>query len=96
MGRSAKKQARIEQQIAELDLARHNGLMRCIASIVCFTVLIIVKLSLTTAGVEWANTVWANGALFVLALVAAGFAGIGSRDWRRAKTEMEGLEQKRR
>lgn len=94
MGRGIKGKARLQQREGELELAKRNGMMRCIAAIICFTVLIIVKLSLVYSGVEWANSMAANAAIFILALVAAGFAGIGTRDWRRAKDELEGIRQK--
>lgn len=96
MGRASKKRAKLQQQAADLELAKRNGMMRCIVAIICFTVLIIVKLSLTYSGVEWANSVQANGAIFILALVAAGFAGIGSRDWKRAKDQLAAVQQKLR
>lgn len=92
--RISKKKA--QAKIAQLEIKKRNGLMRCIAAIVCMVVLIAVKLSFTYAGAEWANSMVANGALFILALVAAGFAGIGSRDWTRARKEIEGLQQQMR
>lgn len=96
MARNSNKKAKLQQQIAESDLRRRNGMMRCIAAIVGFAVLIILKLSLSGSGVEWVDTMAANATFFVMALVAAGIAGIGSRDWKRAKDEGDALRQKLR
>ncbi|WP_251213028.1 hypothetical protein [Adlercreutzia murintestinalis] len=94
MGRTSTKKAKLQQQIDELELKKRNGMMRCIVAIVCFIVLIVLKLTLQGSGVEFVNTVQANGVFFVIALVAAGFAGIGSRDWARARREQAALLQK--
>ncbi len=96
MARMSNKKAKLQQQIAELDLKRRNGMMRCIAAIVGFAVLIVLKLSLSSNGAAWVDTTVANGIFFVMALVAAGIAGIGSRDWRRARMEIAALSQKLR
>ena len=50
MARMSNKKAKLQQQIAELDLKRRNGMMRCIAAIVGFAVLIVLKLSLSSNG----------------------------------------------
>lgn len=94
MARGGNKKAKLQQQIAQLDLKRRNGMMRCIAAIVGFAVLIVLKLSLSSSGAAWADTEVANGVFFVMALVAAGIAGIGSRDWKRARDEIAALSQR--
>ncbi|WP_165061469.1 MULTISPECIES: hypothetical protein [unclassified Adlercreutzia] len=94
MSRNSKNKAKIKQQIYELKLKKRNGFMRCIAAIVGFAVLIVIKISLSSNGVEWASTTVANAIFFIMALVAAGFAGLGSRDWRHARDEILALNQK--
>lgn len=96
MARSSTKKAKLQQQLGELELKRRNGFMRCIAAIVGFAVLIVLKLTLSSSGAAWVDTTVANAVFFAMALVAAGIAGIGSRDWKRAKTEMEALQQRLR
>lgn len=79
------KNQKLRNEIAELEIKKRNGLMRAVAAFVGMFVLILGKLLLADAGVEWVNEQWVNMALFVLALVAAGICGIGARDWKRAK-----------
>ncbi len=93
---SNKKRQRIENEIAQLEIKKRNGLMRGVAAFVGMVVIIVVKTSLTTAGYEWANTQWVNLGMFVLALVAAGVAGIGMRDWQRARNAIKAREQQLR
>lgn len=82
-----------QQRIAELEHKKRSGLIRCVASIVLFAIIIALKLSLQPVFV-WLNSTAANAAIFILALVAAGFAGIGSRDWTRARRELESLSNR--
>lgn len=96
MSRGAKKQKQIQAEIAELELKKRNGLMRCIAAIVIFIVLIIVKVTLVNQNVEWASSDFANIAIFVLALVFAGICGMGSRAWVNAKRQIEALQERLR
>ena len=95
---SKKKGKNAQQQIAELRVKRRAGLIKVIAAIAGLTALIIVKQNLMMAGVEWASSEPANLGIFLAAVVAAGFAGYGSRDWRRAgqkKDQLQGSQGKR-
>ena len=67
-----------------------------IAAVVIMVVLIFIKTTATIQGAAWANTQMANMAIFVAAIVAAGFAGYGSRRWNRARKEIISLTSKRR
>lgn len=93
MASISKKQRRLENEIAQLKIKKRNGLMRAAAAFVAMVVIIALKTSFTTAGYEWANTQIANMGIFILALVAAGVVGIGTRDWNRAKKAIEAREQ---
>lgn len=88
MSRGSNKKKQRENQIAELKIKKRNGLMRAIVAFVGLAVCIFIKLSLTNMGFEWANSNVANMIIFVLALVAAGIAGFGSRDWMRSKQKI--------
>ena len=88
---SKKKGKNAQQQIAELRVKRRAGLIKVIAAIAGLTALIIVKQNLMMAGVEWASSEPANLGIF-LAAVVAGFAGYGSRDWRRAGQKIDQLQ----
>lgn len=90
---SNKKKQRLKNEIAHLEIKKRNGLMRGIAAFVVMIVLIALKTGFTTAGYEWANTMVANMAIFILAIVAAGIAGVGMRDWQRARLAIRAREQ---
>lgn len=90
------KKNKSAQRIAELEVKGRSGLIRMVAAIAGFAALIAVKVNLTTAGFEWANSQAVNAAFFILALVFAGVAGYGSRAWYRARNEIRALQQGRR
>lgn len=89
---SKKKGKNAEQQIAQLRVKRRAGLIKVLASIAGLTVLIMVKQTLVANGVAWASSEVANIGIFIAAVVAAGFAGYGSRDWRRAGQRIDQLQ----
>lgn len=91
-----KKKKRLENEIAQLEIKKRNGLMRGIAAFVGMFVLIALKTGFTVTGYEWANTQFANMGIFILALVAAGIAGLGMRDWQRSKQAIQAKEQQLR
>lgn len=93
---SKKGKERRAQRVQELEAKKRAGLIQVIAAIVIMVVLIIIKTTFSTAGAEWANSQIANMAIFVCALVAAGFAGYGSRQWNRARKELDALGAGRR
>lgn len=93
---ASKKEQRQQAQIAELEIKKRNGMMRAVAAFVVLFVLIFIKTSLTSAGVEWANSQIANMGIFVIAIVAAGFCGIGTRDWNRARKALDAIYAKRK
>lgn len=87
--KNSKKRA---QEIAELEVKKRSGLVRMIAAIVVFAALIMVKTTLVSNGVEWANTTVANGVFFALALIFAGVAGWGSYAWSNANRKLKQLQ----
>lgn len=89
---SNKKKQRLENEIAQLEIKKRNGLMRGMAAFVGMIVIIVLKTGFTMAGYEWANTELVNMGMFVLSLVAAGVAGIGMRDWQRARVAIRARE----
>lgn len=92
MASNSKKQRRIQNEIAGLEIKKRNGMVQAILAFVALAVLISIKLNLVAQGFEWANSIVANGAIFILALVAAGVAGIGTRNWQRARRAIESLK----
>lgn len=94
MARKSNKKRLLQEQIAELEIRKRNGLMRAVAAFVGLAVIIAVKLSLEGQGVEWASSTFANLGLFVLAVVAAGVAGMGTRAWRKSRDQIQTLKNK--
>lgn len=89
---SAKREARIQA----LEVKKRSGFVQVVAALVVMVVLIIIKTTFTAMGAAWANTQVANMGIFLCAIVAAGFAGYGSRKWNRARKELASLNSKRK
>ena len=90
----SKKERRAREEIAQLEIKKRNGMMRAVAAFAGLAVLIAIKVNLAYQGVEWANTMIANGAIFILAVVAAAIAGMGTRTWNRARMQIQALQIK--
>lgn len=94
MSRGGNKKKQIQNRISELEIRKRNGMMRAIVAFVGLAVCIAVKLHFEYQGAEWANSMYASLALFILALVAAGVAGMGTRAWKKCRDEIRALEAK--
>lgn len=94
MGRGNNKKKAIQAQIYQLQQQKKAGMARAVAAFVGLAALISLKLALQGQGFEWANSTFANMLLFVLAIVAAGVAGMGTRAWQKARTQISQLEKK--
>lgn len=94
MARNSKKKKVIQEQIYQLERQKRNGMLRAVVAFAALAFCIWIKLTLQGQGVEWANSTFANLVLFVLALVAAGVAGMGTRAWQKARAQIARLEKK--
>ncbi|NGM16429.1 hypothetical protein GMI70_00115 [Eggerthellaceae bacterium zg-893] len=94
MGHSSTKKKRLLEQKAELKSKRRSGLIRVIAPIAGFVVAAAIKTAGEASGATWATSSFVNAAFFVGAIVLAGVAGYGSRDYRRATLEIREIEDK--
>lgn len=94
MGQVSTKKRRNLERIAELELKKRNGLMRVVAAIVAFVVITAVKEICVAQGVEMASHMVVNAMFYLTALVLAGVAGFGSRDYARANNEIKALREK--
>lgn len=92
----SKGQRRIEQQIDELEIKKRSGLVRMVFAIVFFAALIVVKTGLASAGVAWANDSFVNAGFFILAVVFAAVAGLGSRAWSVSNRKIKDLRAQMR
>ena len=87
MGRYNKKQ-RLEAELVEQEAKRRGGLIKLIVSIGGFVVLLIVRQYFASAGAEWVSNPIVSFSFFVLAVVAAAVAGLGGRDFARARARI--------
>ena len=87
-------QKEIRNRIAELRIIKRSGIMRAVAAFIGMAVIIAVYLTFQYQGAEWANSTVGSMILFVLAILAAGVAGLGTRRWKLARNEMEELQKK--
>ncbi len=94
MGRGSKSQKKIQQEIAHLEAQKKIGMLRAVAAFLGLFILIALKTTFQMQGQEWANSMIVNMGLFILALVAAGVAGLGTRKWTLARKEIAQLEKK--
>ena len=91
----SKKQNKAQLKIAQLEIKKRNGLLVCVAAFVGVAVVIALKLFFQyQMGLEWANSQFASLGLFIIAVVGAGFAGWGTRSWRKARDEIRMLQDK--
>lgn len=85
-------QKKIKNRILELQILKRNGIMRTVAAFSVMTVLIIIFLTLKSQGNPVAESQYGSLTIFLLAVVAAGFAGSGTRQWKRASDELKNLQ----
>ena len=87
-------QREIRNRIAELKIIQRSGMMRAVAAFVGMAAIIAIYLAFQFQGAEWANSMFGSMALFILAIIAAGIAGLGTRRWKLARKEMEELKKR--
>ena len=94
MAQVSNKKRRQLEQIEQLELKKRSGLVRVLAAIVAFVVVTAVKESCVAAGIALASDMFVNIAFYLLALVLAGVAGFGSRDYMRASNAIRDIQAK--
>lgn len=94
MGLSKKKKSALIAEINKLQNTKRRGLLQSVIAFVGLALCIWVKLTFQAQGAAWAQSDFASMALFLLALVAAGFAGIGMRNWNRARMRINEIMKK--
>ncbi len=94
MGHSSTKKKRLLERKAELKSKRRRGFVCVIAPIVGFVVAASIKTAGEASGAAWATSSFVNAAFFVGAVVLAGVAGYGSRNYRRATLEIRDIDNK--
>lgn len=94
MSRGGNKKKNAQVKIAQLEIKKRNGLIVAVAVFVALAVVIALKLSFEAQGAAWAQSPIASLGLFILAIVAAGVAGWGTRTWKRSRDEIRTLQGK--
>jgi high-affinity Fe2+/Pb2+ permease len=94
MGKTNTKRIKLENKIYNYEKKAKKSLIIAVAAFVICAIFIALKLYFTGLGMEWASNDFANMTTFIVAVVAAAFAGIGARDWMRARNEIKALRAK--
>lgn len=94
MAQVSNRKRRQLERIEELELKKRGGLVRVVVAVVIFVVVTVIKESCIAMGVALASHMVVNVAFYIMALVLAGVAGLGSRDYMRANTEIKGIQEK--
>ena len=87
-------EAELREYEAELEVKKRNGLMRLVGAIIVFVVITAVKETLVAQGVAIASDMMVNALFYITALVLAGVAGFGSRDYVRANGQLRAAREK--
>lgn len=87
-------QREIRNRISELKIIKRSGMLRAVAAFVCMVAVIAVYVTFQAQGAEWANSMFGSMVLFILAIIAAGVAGLGTRRWKKARDEIAQLQNK--
>lgn len=94
MGHGGNKKQRLRKELEEAQLRKRSGLIRLILAIVIFIVVTAIKQAAVVAGVAIASHMVTNAAFYIMALVLAGVAGYGARDYVRANNDIRALNAK--
>ena len=86
-----KSQKAIEQQIAELELKKRNGIIKIVGAIAAFILIAVVHTWIIMSSNAEADNVFIRGLVYVSAMVCAGFAGYGTRDVYRASNAIRDI-----
>lgn len=94
MSRGGNKRKNAQARIATLQAKKRYGLLVAAAAFIGLAACISIKIMLQSYGFEWANSTFANMGIFILAIVAAGVAGWGTRSWTKARNEIRVIESR--
>lgn len=87
-------QKEIKRRIDALKVKQRNGLMWAIIAFLAMVALIATYVNLQSQGVYWTTTSFGSLVPYIAAVIAAGFAGVGTRKWKKARDEIKKLEKK--
>ena len=82
----SKKERKLREEIAELEQKKTRGFMQTAGGIIIFV--------LVANGIFDPETVAASVVTYAIAVVAAGFVGIGAYHYSRAKTKIGDLQSR--
>ncbi len=94
MGRGAKELRRREAEAGRARAKARSGMARLVAAVAGFAAIALVRQALLFQGVEAASSPVASIMVFATALVLAGVAGYGARDYARARQTLRDLRGK--
>lgn len=90
----SKKERKLREEIAELEQKKTRGFMQAAGGIIIFVLFLIIRQVLVANGMFDPETVAASVVTYAIAVVAAGFVGIGAYHYSRAKTKIGDLQSR--
>ena len=90
----SKKERKLREEIAELEQKKTHGFMQTAGGIIIFVLFLIIRQVLVANGMLDPETVAASVVTYAIAVVAAGFVGIGAYRYSRAKTKIGDLQSR--
>lgn len=90
----SKKERKLREEIAELEQKKTRGFMQMAGGIIIFVLFLVIRQVLVANGIFNPETVAASVVTYAIAVVAAGFVGIGAYHYSRAKTKIGDLQSR--
>ena len=88
----SKKERKLREQIEELKQKKTRGFTQAGIGIIVFVLFLIIRQVLVANGIIDPETLVVNIVTYALAVVAAGFVGIGALHYSKASTKIKELE----
>lgn len=93
MGKNmSKKQRKLREEMDELATKKTRGFMQAAIGVILFVLFLIVRQVLVSNNMIDPEELWVNIVTYALAVVAAGFVGIGSLHYSKASTRIKEIE----
>ncbi len=92
MGKSKiKSKSRLQAELKVLNAKKRNGLIQLFGAIVLAIIVVLIKTTLESYGVEWATNNVVNMIFYLLLIVMAAVAGLGGRKWSKSRREADDI-----
>lgn len=90
----SRKERKAREEIAELEQKKTRGFMQAAGGIIVFVLFLIIRQVLVANGIIDPEVAAVSFVTYAIAVVAAGFVGIGALRYSKAKTKIGELESR--